>query len=102
MVLNEKRDYPLEMQLRTLARVPSSYVVAIFDCCRQNMSAAMRGVTDPEDIKLGLKEDDDINLYMSFGCAPSDSVPAKSTLVENYFLHLRKQAHGYDGSVLLP
>ena len=30
--------YPLEKQLRTLARADGSYVVAVFDCCRERFS----------------------------------------------------------------
>ena len=47
-VLNEEKNYPLEKQLRTLANVPNSFIVGLFDCCRQRiMSSAMRGSNEP-------------------------------------------------------
>ena len=45
VVLNGKRMYPLEKMLRTLAKADGSYVVAVFDCCREKMpKEATRGL----------------------------------------------------------
>ena len=45
-VLNEKRNYPIEKQLRTIAEEANSYVVALFDCCRETLPQASRGGGD--------------------------------------------------------
>ena len=43
-VVNGPRMYPMEKNLRCVAKQDGSYVVAVFDCCREKMSAApMRG-----------------------------------------------------------
>ena len=43
-VVNGSRMYPLEKQLRTIAKQDGSYVVSVFDCCREKMQVqAMRG-----------------------------------------------------------
>ena len=38
-VVNGARMYPLEKQLRTIAKQDGSYVVAVFDCCREKLPA---------------------------------------------------------------
>ena len=43
-VVNGPRMYPLEKNLRAIAKQDGSYVVSVFDCCREKMPAApMRG-----------------------------------------------------------
>ena len=37
VVLNAKKMYPLEKMLRSLAKADGSYVVSIFDCCREKV-----------------------------------------------------------------
>ena len=36
-VLNGKRMYPLEKMLRTIAKQDGSYVMSVFDCCREKL-----------------------------------------------------------------
>ena len=36
-VLNESKIYPLEKMLRCLAKAKGSYVVSVFDCCREKL-----------------------------------------------------------------
>ena len=36
-VLNGHRMYPLEKMLRCLAKADGSYVVSVFDCCREKL-----------------------------------------------------------------
>ena len=36
-VLNEAKMYPLEKMLRCLAKAKGSYVISVFDCCREDM-----------------------------------------------------------------
>ena len=104
IILNGPKTYPLERMLRGLAMAEGSYVIAVFDCCRERMQALqMRGGNGPES-PLEIEEDDcayDLNgapagsqenLIMSFGCKPSAGVPAKSTLARTYFRYIRKSA----------
>lgn len=45
--------YPLEKQLRTLARADGSYVVGVFDCCRERFTQAQtRGLGNLNDDML--------------------------------------------------
>ena len=37
--LNEPRLYPMEKMLRSLAKADNSYVMALFDCCRERIVA---------------------------------------------------------------
>ena len=37
-VLNGPRMYPMEKQLRSLAKADGSYVVTVFDCCREKLA----------------------------------------------------------------
>ena len=60
-----------------------------------------RGV-DVVDLPVDTSDVPVYNLVLTFGCRPSDSVPARSTIATNFFAELRNKAHGYDGSVLLP
>ena len=48
--LNEGKLYPIEKMLRSLAKADGSYVIALFDCCRERIIAgATRGVNVEED-----------------------------------------------------
>ena len=42
-VLNESRQFPVEKQLREIAGLENSYVVALLDCCRETIREASRG-----------------------------------------------------------
>ena len=86
--------YPLEKILRDIACTDGSYVISLFDCCRERL---------PQELMRGLgavDEDEDFinepvsseNLIITFGCMPSDGVPAKSTISKAYFRHLRHSA----------
>ena len=39
--LNEEMIYPLEKQLRSLAKIQGSYVIGLFDCCREKMAGGL-------------------------------------------------------------
>ena len=63
MVLNGPRMYPLEKILRSFAKGDGSYVVSLFDCCREKLPAVQsRGGG------FGGDEDDDV-----FLATPKDS-----------------------------
>lgn len=71
--------YPMESKLSNLAGYKNTYVVGIFDCCREKMpKEAMRGGGDQEEDQPGS------DFYCTFGCPPESGVKAKSTLVESY------------------
>ena len=97
MVLNGKRFYPLEKMLRSFAQSDGSYVVSVFDCCREKLPPSQtRGLNttdfDEGDMFLAAPEDSQENLIMTFGCRPSAGVPAKSTIAKSYFRYLRNSA----------
>ena len=48
---NEDKNYPIERQLRILATIKKSYIVGVFDCCRQKCKSMKRGTEDEEEIK---------------------------------------------------
>ena len=81
--LNEERIYPLERMLRGLAKADGSYVVCLFDCCRERMKAgAARGpgteVGGMLDVPTNSETEE--NLIITYGCPPTEGVPAKSTI----------------------
>ena len=97
-VLNGKRMYPMEKLLRVIAKQEGSYVMAVFDCCREKLPPQkMRGggggavIADemPEDVELGQAVNHE-NFIITYGCQPSSGVPVKSTLAKTYFRYLRK------------
>lgn len=96
---NEKKNYPLEKQLRILATIANSYIVAVFDCCREKLPGQSRGGGDEDE---EVKTQATTNLVMTFGCPPSDGVPDKSTIAIAFFDHLRLNADDYTGEVTLP
>lgn len=87
-VLNGARMYPLEKQLRSLAKADGSYVVAVFDCCREKLKKKASRGFNPNEMKWNTLEDDSEwlgapkgsqeNFIVTYGCQPSDGVPQKS------------------------
>ena len=101
---NERRSklrYPLEQQLRSLATEPGAYILAIFDCCRERLSEAMRGGADAPAQDVADLEDY-CNYVFVFGCPPNSGVSASSTIAVDFFKQLRNVARPHDGSVVLP
>lgn len=98
-VLNGAKMYPLEKMLRSFAKADGSYILAVFDCCREKLlQAVSRGLGagqefDEDSPTLGAPIDCQENLIMTFGCRPSDGVPAKSTIATNYFKYMRRSAN---------
>ena len=86
------------MQVRSLAKQAGSYVVALFDCCRERVK-----VPNPTKATETMQEG---NLIITFGCPPTASVPARSTIARAYFTFLRDAAEGAEGGkqgrILLP
>jgi len=88
-VLNDvkKMRFPIEKFLRTLGTNPCAYVVGVLDCCRSKITPALRGEANND----GLFDEtgEYRNTFITFGCAPSSGVDARSTIAVNYF-HMLK------------
>ena len=79
-MLNGKRHYPLEKSLRNLAKCDGSYVMGVFDCCREKLDASLAtraaDILDDEDDDDNFNvEDSQENFIMTYGCQPSSGVP---------------------------
>ena len=99
-VANEEKVYPLEKMLRVLATTPKSYVLAVLDCCRAEFKASHRGFQAADNSNPDA--DQRTNLVLTYGCPPSDTTPAKSTISVAYFDKLRAKAEDATGIVTLP
>ena len=99
-VVNGPRMYPMEKNLRALAKMEGSYVVAVFDCCREKLPAApMRGGgggnqaaaldDDGSNEMLVQPQGSHENFIITYGCQPSAGVALKSTIAKTYFRYLR-------------
>ena len=98
IILNGPRMYPLEKILRDISRGRGSYVVALFDCCREKLPVeSTRGLgngsiaDDVDEDFLNLTNQE--NLVITFGCQPSSGVPQKSTIATAYFRYLRQMSN---------
>ena len=98
-VVNGPRMYPMEKNLRCIAKQEGSYVVAVFDCCREKMPVtATRGggggaaMDDDANEMLGQEETNHENFIITYGCQPSAGVALKSTIAKTYFRYLRRSS----------
>ena len=102
-ILNGPKMYPLERQLRIIAKADGSYVMCMFDCCRDMIkNATKRGDGDGDDFDMdeGISHQ---NFVGTFGCQPSDGVAQKSTIAKGYFRCLRMMAkQNKVGQIKLP
>ena len=94
---NEDKNFPIEKMIRILATIQKSYIVAVFDCCRQKLKQATRGGAEEEESKAEAN-----NLVLTFGCQPDDTVPERSTIAVAFFEKLRSKANAATGEVSLP
>ena len=75
-LLNDGKAYPLEKNLRSLAKMHCCYVIGVLDCCRERIrrgEMAMRGVGDEgedeeEDALFGQPKDATENFIITYGC----------------------------------
>lgn len=75
---SEFRYFPLESKLSVISGYQNTFVVTVFDCCREELPREeIRGGADKSQTR-------DQNFYVTFGCAPTNGVPTKSTLVDSY------------------
>ena len=84
IVLNEAdafshRYFPLERYLKVLKGFHNTYIVGVFDCCREAITIPTRGDDDGAN-------DNEVrgSVYLTFGCAADTGVKANSTLAKNY------------------
>ena len=82
--------------LRSLAKAEGTYVIGLFDCCREKMAAAtQRGLGGASagviDVSGGNAETQE-NFILTYGCPPTEGVPAKSTIANAYIKYLKKAA----------
>ena len=82
---------PLERLVRLVADY--AYVVALFDCCREKVTL------NPKPAPSLSKNC--TNIILTFGCPPSATVDAFSTIAGEYFCFLREEAEDDKGGRLL-
>lgn len=88
----EKPTFPLEAMTRSLSRTIGAYVVAVFDCCRERKTAAMKPLTKGSNAAPSELEADNSpgrNLIIINGCEPNRSVAAKSPIAAKVIDTLR-------------
>ena len=77
--------YNLEARLRAMGQEDNSYVIGIFDCCREKYNEAnfpklaLRGDGDANEEKEVLVEKGQ-NVFLIFGCPANRGVPATSKI----------------------
>ena len=95
--VDSKKDYPLEKLLRAAAkdRKRTSFSL-VFDACREEVKtrAGHGGVISDED-----EECKQQNLIITYGCPPSATVPARSTISESIFARLKERIDDATGQV---
>ena len=92
--------------LRSLAKADGSYVIALFDCCREKIPPEVsRGMGAEEEDGLeaaaGAIPENHENFIMTYGCPPTEGVPAKSTIAKSYMKYL-KSSQDPNGHISLP
>ena len=98
MMLNQaegKHNYPIELQLRSLSKCSSAYIVGLMDCCRIKIKTRGPGGDDDDPVEEGE------NIILAFGCPPSNETPAASTLAQDFFTFLENSADA-NGYIALP
>ena len=76
--------YDLEGRLRALGSIPGSFVIGIFDCCRD---AFDQTIFPPVELRgVGSEETEQLiepgqNVFLIFGCQATKGVPADSEIV---------------------
>jgi len=121
MVLNEpdfkKSMFPLERKLRTLSLFQNTMVLALMDCCREQVKAGedvppqklvhlknSKGEKVDEALYTGLKaanESEEL-FTITFGCKPTYGVMRGSCLGPYYMRHMEEFAKENNGRVVLP
>ena len=85
----------MEKMLRSIAKMDGSYVMGLFDCCRERIPAEPSrggGEVDDDGMAAGgnsLPEQQE-NFIITYGCPPTEGVPAKSTIAKAYIKYLKQ------------
>ena len=102
----KKRYYKLERMARSLSTYKGSYIITIFDCCREYVpppSSNTRGLNNFED-EVSVPDEyshSDTNFIIINGCAPNKTVPGYSFIAKGFFNELQK-CKTASGTVLIP
>lgn len=113
-VVNDKKKerFPLETKIRNLATIKNNYIVSVFDCCREKIkhiekpSVAMRGTEEAQETDEWHDNEEELDIeshcqfILTFGCPPTEGVPAKSTIARSYLKNLINEAE--DGLIVMP
>ena len=97
--------YNLEARLRALSELDNSYVIGIFDCCREAYDESMfpqnltRGATGIQEGEVEVNRSQ--NVFLIFGCAANQGVPAQSKIA-NTFFEMLENAKADNDCFLLP
>ena len=79
-----------------LSGYKNTYIVTIFDFCREELPK--------DEIRGGGEQEAEVkrqNFYVTFGCPPSQGVPAKSTIVENNIYCINQYLNENGGILVL-
>ena len=85
----KKRFFKLEDFTRILSKIKGSYILTIFDCCREYVpykdpsTRGLNGDDYDEDPKKYLHSD--TNYIIVNGCAPNKTVPGYSFISRGFF-----------------
>jgi hypothetical protein len=78
--------FPLESRMAALSAYKNTYIMVVFDCCREEKPKPVRGGGMADEVTLV----EGSNFYCIFGCPPSFGVPVESTIAVNFKATLMK------------
>ena len=111
-VERKKIAFPLEKKIRDLSEIASTYVVALFDCCREKIT--VKEVQEGKMVEVegrggGLMEEEPDwsvvktrDLMIVFGCPPNSYTPAESPLTVGFFKTVSDMSDPIDGVAVVP
>ena len=83
--VKSKLKWAMEDMMRALARQPGAFVIAIFDCCREQIPEKMRGGADQIVQTVDELEDEKGSLIMLFACEAGKRASAVSSVADQFF-----------------
>ena len=102
---SKKPLYNLEARLRALGNLDNSFIVGIFDCCRDAFDqsifppAVTKGIVGKQNTEVETEKGR--NVFLIFGCPSNKSVPATSKIATQFF-EIIQQAKAENECILLP
>lgn len=76
----EMRYWPMERNIAAMSAYKNNFVLALFDCCREQVSPELcKGGLDIQSEQLEKGQ-----LYQTFGCQATQGVKLNSTIAANY------------------